>query len=72
MIMATTKFYLDTRAATKGQPAPLKLTITLKGKSAHLNLNIKLLPSQWDAKANKVLNHPNKKEILIFDYLFFW
>lgn len=60
MIMATTKFYLDTRATTKGQPAPLKLTITLKGKSAHLNLNIKLLPSQWDAKANKILNHPNK------------
>ena len=58
--MATTKFYLDTRATEKGQPAPLKITITLKGKSAHLNMNIKLLPSQWDAKANKVLNHPNK------------
>ena len=34
--MATTKFYLDTRAVEKNQPAPLKITITLKGKSAHL------------------------------------
>jgi site-specific recombinase XerD len=58
--MATTKFYLDTRSVKKGEPAPLKITITLHGKSALLPLNIKLLPSQWDAKTAKISNHPNK------------
>lgn len=58
--MATTKFYLDTRSVKKGEPAPLKITITLHGKSALLPLNIKLLPSQWDTKTAKISNHPNK------------
>ena len=64
--MATTKFYLDTRAVEKNQPAPLKITITLKGKSAHLNLNIKLLTTQWDCKTNKIVNHPNKNFLNTF------
>lgn len=58
--MATTKLYLDTRAARKGQPAPLKLAITKNGETALLHLNIVLLPNQWDKKAGKVTNHPNK------------
>lgn len=58
--MATTKFYLDTRNTEWGQEAPLKLTITHKGSPSQLNLNIKLLPSQWDAKANKIINHPQR------------
>lgn len=57
--MATTKLYLDTRAARKGQPAPLKLAITKNGETALLHLNIVLLPNQWDKKAGKVTNHPN-------------
>lgn len=58
--MATTKLYLDTRAAKKGNPAPLKLAITKNGETALLHLNIALLPNQWDKKAGKVINHPNK------------
>lgn len=58
--MATTKLYLDTRATSWGEEAPLKLTITHKAKPAMLNLNIRLLPSQWDAKALKIINHPQK------------
>lgn len=58
--MATTKLYLDTRATKKGKPAPLKLAITKKGNTALLPLNVNLLPDQWDKKAGKVINHPNK------------
>lgn len=58
--MATTKLYLDTRASRKGQPSPLKLAITKNGETALLHLNISLLPNQWDKKAAKVINHPNK------------
>ena len=58
--MATTKFYLDTRATRKGKPSPLKLAITKNGKTALFHLNITLLPEQWDKKAGKVTNHPNK------------
>lgn len=58
--MATTKFYLDTRAVQKGQAAPLKLAITKKGETSMLHLNVQILPSQWDKKAGKISNHPNK------------
>ncbi len=58
--MATTKFYLDTRAVKKGHPAPLKLAITHHSQTALLNLNIQVSASQWDKKAGKVLNHPRK------------
>lgn len=58
--MATTKFYLDTRAVTKGKPAPLKIAISHKGKKALINLNVALLPSQWDARGGKILAHPQK------------
>lgn len=58
--MATTKFYLDTRAAKHGNPAPLKLSITKNGETALLHLNIVLLPNQWDRKTEKIVNHPNK------------
>lgn len=58
--MATTKFYLDQRASQKGKPSPLKLAITKNGETALLHLNITLLPNQWDKKAGKVTNHPNK------------
>ena len=58
--MATTKFYLDTRSACKGKPAPLKIALTKKGSTALISLGIKLLPSQWDRRAEKITNHPNK------------
>lgn len=58
--MATTKFYLDTRASKNGKPAPLKLAITVKTKTALLPLNVSLLPNQWDKTACKVVNHPQK------------
>lgn len=58
--MATTKLYLDTRAAKKGQPSPLKLAVVHKSSTALLKLNVSLLPNQWDKTACKVINHPQK------------
>lgn len=59
--MVTTKFYLDCRAIKKGKPAPLKIAITKKGVTAHISLNISLLPSQWDNKSQKIKDHPKKQ-----------
>ncbi len=58
--MATTKFYLDTRGLNSGKAAPLKLSICKNGKTALINLNVQLLPSQWDNRIGKVVSHPNK------------
>ena len=59
--MATTRFYLDMRAARNGQAAPLKLAIYHKRETVFILLNVQLLPKQWDKVAGKVINHPNKQ-----------
>ena len=58
--MATTKLYLDTRAVSAGEAAPLKISLTKHGKTALYSLDIRLLPSQWDNHRQVILNHPNK------------
>lgn len=58
--MARTKLYLDTRAVKDGKPAPLKVAINKKSETALISLNVFLLPNQWDKKAGKVVNHPNR------------
>ena len=61
--MATVRLYLDRRAVSDGMPAPLKLAITERGSTAYLKLNVKLLPSEWDAAAEKVKSRPDKAQI---------
>lgn len=61
--MITTKFYLDCRATKDGAPAPLKLSITKQSVAAYISLNVSLLPSQWDRKAQAVVNHPQKRQL---------
>lgn len=58
--MARTKLYLDTRAVKDGKPAPLKIAINKKSKTALISLHVLLLPNQWDKKSEKVINHPNR------------
>ena len=58
--MTTTKFYLDARKPCACKEAPLKLAITKKGKTALIPLDVKILPSQWDKRAGKIIGHPNK------------
>lgn len=66
LAIITTKFYLDCRAVQKGKPAPLKIAITKKGVTAHILLNVSLLPSQWDNKGQKIKDHPKKQSLNIF------
>lgn len=61
--MATTRCYLDTRAAKSENIAPLKMAINHRGKTALINLELKIRPNQWDEKLQTVINHPNKMQI---------
>lgn len=61
--MATTKFYLDTRAVREGDPAPLKLAISRKGTRTFLSLNVYITKDQWDEKTEKVVKHPSRVAI---------
>lgn len=62
--MITTRYYLDCRVA-EGE-APLKLCIRRNGAGAYLATGIRLLPSQWDNKAQKVTAHPHKNALNSF------
>lgn len=61
--MATINFYLDCRAVAKGNPAPLKLVISKHGRTALIPLDVRILPSQWDKKAKRIIEHPNKVKL---------
>lgn len=58
--MITTKLYLDTRGIKDGGEAPLKLSISHKGKTALVSLGVKVATSQWDSRTCKIVAHPNK------------
>lgn len=64
--MVTLKIYHDKRAAPAGEPAPLKVAFTKKSATALMSLGVRVLPSQWDAKAEKVVAHPNKEALNAF------
>lgn len=61
--MAKIKFYLDTRATRNGDGSPLKIKITSHGVGAFINLDIRLLPNQWNKEKEKIVNH-NQKDSL--------
>lgn len=59
--MVRTKFYLDTRkAAVTNETNPLRINICKNRKTAALPLGIYLASDQWDAKAEKVVKHPQE------------
>lgn len=66
--MATTKFYLDTRAVKGDNYAPLKVVITKHGHASYISLDVKLLPSQWDEKKQRVTNIENQNKINNYIY----
>lgn len=61
--MASIKLYLDARAVKPGQPAPVKIAITQKGRTSLLPIGIKVLPQQWDKINGKVVLHPRAKSL---------
>ena len=58
--MITTRFYLDARHLTDDTPATLKLMLTHRGRVAMMPTGVKLLRSQWDKDAQKVIKCDNK------------
>lgn len=56
--MATTNFYLDTRATGWDKPAPLKISIRHRNKATYIPTDINLLPEQWDGDKQRIINHP--------------
>ena len=62
-VMATLKFFLDTRAIKPESSAPLKIQLTHNRQVTFIALNIKLRPDQWDAVSLSVKNHPQKKHL---------
>lgn len=58
--MATTKFYLDKRAVRKDGTSPLKISLSHKGHTALISLNVYLTIEQWDKKREKVINTDKK------------
>lgn len=64
--MTSTRYYLDRRHKDASKPQPLKLCITKKGASAYIPVDISLLPSQWNSVTQKVVEHPNKRNINIY------
>lgn len=59
--MATVTFFHDTRSG-EGE-FPLKLRIAHKGKTAYINLDIKLPIEWWDKENNKIISHPKHKSL---------
>lgn len=51
--MITTKFYLDTRKTEPGKSALLKISITKDRTVSYIPTGIRILPSDWDAGAQK-------------------
>lgn len=58
--MATATLYLDKRSRKKDGTYPLKVTISHKGQTARIALDVSLAANQWDGEARKVVAHPNK------------
>lgn len=58
--MAKIKFYLDGRNRKEASPAALKIRISHRDTTSYFNLNIPLLPGQWNEKTSKVVNHDDR------------
>lgn len=63
--MITTHYWLDSRhyEDKEAQPAPLKLLLTKHGRTAMLPVGVKLLPSQWEHKQQRIVKHEQKSTL---------
>lgn len=57
--MAKLLLFHDTRSGK--DEFPLKLRITHKGASVHINLGIKVAPEYWDKENNQIVGHKKEK-----------
>lgn len=65
-VMTTVKIILDKRAAKEGKAAPLKISICHDRQTSLISLNVYVLPHQWDAVTEKVVEHPNQLQLNAF------
>lgn len=56
--MQSISIYLDKRGDR--EEASLKIGISKNSSSAYISIGLKILPSQWDKKAQRIKNHPNQ------------
>ena len=61
--MATIRVYLDTRAKKSDGTYPLKLAVNHRRQTALIPLDISLHRNQWDARLQRVVEHPAKQEL---------
>lgn len=61
--MATIRIYLDTRSRKADGTFPLKLAVNHRGQTALIPLELSLHRNQWDARLQRVIEHPAKQEL---------
>lgn len=61
--MATIRIYLDTRSRKADGTFPLKLAVNHRGQTALIPLELSLHRNQWDARMQRVIEHPAKQEL---------
>lgn len=59
----TFKLYLDTRGHSSTDECPVKICINHRSKTAFIGTGRRVLPSQWDARLQKVVAHPRAEQI---------
>ena len=64
--MATVKIYLDTRTTRKDGSSPLKLSVSHKGKTAFVSLNVSVPKENWDETNSKIYGLPNRNSLNAF------
>lgn len=62
--MKSLKFYLDTRRVkAEDELCPVRINYTKNRKVASITTDIRIAPSQWDAKLDMVIGHPRAKTL---------
>lgn len=61
--MATVSINLDKRVAKKDGSFPLKLSLSIKGQSARISLNISLMQDEWDETTKKVIKRNDRLQL---------
>lgn len=61
--MATANIYFDKRAQKNDGTYPIKITISHKGATSRINLDISIKIEQWNEIEHKIISHPNKNTL---------
>ena len=62
----TTKLYLDARHLNENGEASLTISVCKHGVTAYYPTGVRIEPSYWDPRRQKLIGHPNQKLLRIF------